>query len=460
MPVLVWSGTYSGEILGFFSKLDNSRITTAYIAIMLLASMGLFIDGFDLNEISTVNELILKNLFAETQLEYLLINVSSFIGMGIGAVALGLVSDRYGRNLVFALDLVFFAVFGILAGLATNWYELFAFRFLLGIGIGGDYPVSSTILSEFSPRMKRGKVLMLMVGFYWIGILVSNGISYALISSLGLLYWRYLFVISGLVAVPIILLRFRIPESPRWLKAHGRPEEAMESIERIAGAQGTGSESTETGARPVRRISLFFSIFFVLSAWFLFDLASYPVGFYFPNAVFVLLGFSGRYSLVVALLKISVFGALISVGAIIGYIIAILIIDRIGRRPLTIAGFLAMTVLLLVFTVFRLTGTPVVIFYFLFVMMEQWIGAVTLFYPTEIFRTDIRSTMQGIATMVSRIGAIAGIFLFPLFQTYQAFFVAFLACLAGLLISVALAPETVGRTIEAASGEKVSENTG
>ncbi|MCL4329426.1 MAG: MFS transporter [Candidatus Thermoplasmatota archaeon] len=443
--------------MGFFDKVDQSRLTGRLALLIVLAAMGLFIDGFDLNEISVANQLVLHGLFSETTLQYALVNISAFIGMAIGGVTLGIVADKRGRNLVFALDLVFFTVFGVLSGLVGNWWELFIFRFLMGIGIGGDYPVSSTILSEFAPKMNRGKILMLMVGFYWVGILVSAGISYALIQAFGLDYWRYLFVISGLIAVPVILFRFEIPETPRWLRSKGRSEEAIMSMDKIGSSESVpSSRKTPEGLLSSMPRNVALSAFFVFTAWFLFDLASYPVGFYLPSVLFQQLGFQSNVTLVQILLELSVFGAIISVGAIIGYIIAIIIVDRIGRRLLTIAGFAAMTILLGIYVVLRLSGGNVVVFYFLFVMMEQWIGAVTLFYPTEIFPTRIRSTMQGTATMVSRIGAILGIFLFPYFSSqYLAFVFALLACLAGLIVSLALAPETTGRTLEESSADAI-----
>jgi len=305
--------------------------------------------------------------------------------------------------------------------------------------------------------MNRGKILMLMVGFYWVGILVSAGISYALIQAFGLDYWRYLFVISGLIAVPVILFRFEIPETPRWLRSKGRSEEAIMSMDKIGSSESVpSSRKTPEGLLSSMPRNVALSAFFVFTAWFLFDLASYPVGFYLPSVLFQQLGFQSNVTLVQILLELSVFGAIISVGAIIGYIIAIIIVDRIGRRLLTIAGFAAMTILLGIYVVLRLSGGNVVVFYFLFVMMEQWIGAVTLFYPTEIFPTRIRSTMQGTATMVSRIGAILGIFLFPYFSSqYLAFVFALLACLAGLIVSLALAPETTGRTLEESSADAI-----
>jgi PHS family inorganic phosphate transporter-like MFS transporter/putative MFS transporter len=443
--------------VGFFDKVDQSRLTGRLALLIVLAAMGLFIDGFDLQGISVANQLVLHGLFSETTLQYALVNISAFIGMAIGGVTLGIVADKRGRNLVFALDLVFFTVFGVLSGLVGNWWELFIFRFLMGIGIGGDYPVSSTILSEFAPKMNRGKILMLMVGFYWVGILVSAGISYALIQAFGLDYWRYLFVISGLIAVPVILFRFEIPETPRWLRSKGRSEEAIMSMDKIGSSESVpSSRKTPEGLLSSMPRNVALSAFFVFTAWFLFDLASYPVGFYLPSVLFQQLGFQSNVTLVQILLELSVFGAIISVGAIIGYIIAIIIVDRIGRRLLTIAGFAAMTILLGIYVVLRLSGGNVVVFYFLFVMMEQWIGAVTLFYPTEIFPTRIRSTMQGTATMVSRIGAILGIFLFPYFSSqYLAFVFALLACLAGLIVSLALAPETTGRTLEESSADAI-----
>ena len=195
-----------------FNKLDTGKIGFQQKKLFTLSSMGIFLDGYDLS-IITMAILVIPAQLDFTKMEYILVDISSFVGMLIGAPVLGLLSDRIGRKKIFGLDLIFFVVFAITAGLSNNFIELFLSRFLMGIGIGGDYPISSTMMAEFSPKKSRGKLLISMVGMYWLGAFVSSFVNYIFV--VNAYFWRYTFIIGGLIAIPVILLRFkntRIPE--------------------------------------------------------------------------------------------------------------------------------------------------------------------------------------------------------------------------------------------------------
>lgn len=426
--------------------MDRSPVRAAHLKLFTLSSMGMFLNGYDLSVITLAMVVIPHQLaFSETQ--YILVNVSSFAGMLVGAPLLGKLADLIGRRRIFGLDLLFFVVFAIASGLSTNFAEMFSFRFLLGMGIGGDYPISATIMSEFSPVKPRGKLLLGMVALYWVGSLFSGIMNLTFIYSA--YFWRYTFIIGGIIALPVIFVRLSVPESPRWLMAHGRPEEAAAAIRIISGAdpgepryQAVQSSSKE---RLFRRHFLL-SLFFVLSAWFLFDVAAYGMGFYIPRVISTI-GFAGNLRLTAES------GIIISIGGIAGYAIGLPFADRLGRRFLTISGFAVMTAVLFAGSIVHITGLALVPYYFIFVLFEQWIGAVTLFYPAEIFPTGVRASAQGLSTAVSRIGAIMGIVLFPLFPVFRSLYVFAFLSLAGLIISILLAPETRERSLESISTE-------
>jgi MFS family permease len=433
-----------------FEDLNSSRIGRAHVGLLVLASMGMFLDGYDLSVI-TLGILVIPRQLDFSKLQYLLVNVSSFAGMLIGAPLLGALADRYGRKTVFGVDLVLFVVFAVTAGLARSFGLLFASRLLLCVGIGGDYPISSTMVSEFAPVRSRGRLLFAMVGMYWVGTLFAGLINYLFAGHTD--FWRYSFVIGGLLAIPVIALRFRTPESPRWLVSRGRIEEADRSRERITGLKRPPrpQEAREAGSQEAGRALRLGEVFrgryalvtlFVLAAWFIFDVESYGFGFYIP-LMFSELGFAGNYR------HIAVGGMVVALGAILGYLIAILIAERVGRRYLTIIGFGMMFALLLLASLTQLRGVyKVVPFVFVFLLFEQWIGAVTLFYPTELFPTSVRSSVQGLATAVSRLGAILGVVVFPLVPIFHSLLVFALMALAGLVVAVVLAPETKQSSLE------------
>ena len=400
------------------NQLDSEKIGSQR-KLFTLSSMGLFLDGYDLS-IITMAILVIPSQLDFTKLQYVLVDVSSFVGMLIGAPILGILSDKIGRKKIFGLDLIFFVVFAITSGLSSNFIELFLSRLLTGVGIGGDYPISSPMMSEFSPRKPRGKLLMAMVGMYWLGAFVSSVVNYIFV--IYPYFWRYTFIIGGLMAVPVILLRFEIPESPRWLLYK----------------QKLGNNA----AKYNKKSSKFYTmLIFVLLSWFIFDVAAYGIGFYYP-VIFSTLGFKDQFR------SIAEISMLISLGGISGYLIALPLADKIGRRFLIISGFFIMSVLLILGSVIKITGIYTVPFFFLFVLFEQWVGAVTLFYPTEIFDTSIRSSIQGLATSVSRVGAIMGIILFPLFPVFRSLSIFAAFSVIGLFLVIFLAPETKNRSLE------------
>ncbi len=402
-----------------FNQLDNGKIGFQQKKLFTLSSMGLFLDGYDLS-IITMAILVIPTQLGFTKPEYILVDISSFVGMLIGAPILGILSDRIGRKKIFGLDLIFFVVFAITSGLSGNFIELFLSRLLMGIGIGGDYPISSTMMSEFSPRKSRGKLLISMVGMYWLGAFASSVVNYVFV--IYPYFWRYTFIVGGLIAIPVILLRFEVPESPRWI---------------------TSKEKEENGYDRYNKKSpkFYVMLIFVLLAWFIFDIAAYGIGFYYP-VIFSTLGFKYQFR------SIAEISMLISIGGISGYLIALPLADRLGRRFLIIAGFFIMSVLLIIGSVIKITGLYTVPFFFLFVLFEQWVGAVTLFYPTEIFDTGIRSSVQGLATSVSRVGAIIGIILFPLFPIFSSLSIFAAFSIIGLFLVIFLAPETKNTSLE------------
>ncbi|CAC11478.1 inorganic phosphate transporter related protein [Thermoplasma acidophilum] len=438
--------------MGFFDEMDNMRMRPFHRKMEILASMGMFLDGYDLSVIAMAI-LLMPIQLKFSKPEYILVNVSALAGMIVGAPLLGRLSDRIGRKKIFDIDLILFVVFAITAGLATNFWMMFISRFMLGVGIGGDYPISSTIVSEFAPVKRRGTLLYAMVGMYWLGSLFSGIMNYTF--AFTYYFWRYTFIIGGIVAIPIISLRMQIPESPRWLVSQGRADEASKVIENITGKEPDLNEGVIEGKeeRSVRFRDLFSSGFlsktvFVLSVWFLFDVASYGIGFYYPTMMREI-GLSASALNTAGLRVIAEIGMIVAVGAIVGYAVAMMLADRVGRRVLTLVGVFVMFALLFLGSMVKIVSLiPLVSFFFSFVLFEQWVGAATLFYPTELYPTNYRSTIQGIATSVSRVGAIMGVVVFPLYPIFHSMFLFATLMFVAFVITVLFAPETKKKPLE------------
>ncbi|AKV74133.1 MFS transporter [Metallosphaera sedula] len=361
-----------------------------------ISSAGFLLDGYDLSVISFALLFLPKELHL-TPLQEGLVSSASLMGMILGSVLLGLLSDKMGRKRLMGLDLVIFTVFAITSALSQNFLEMFLSRLLLGVGIGGDYPLSSSLMAEYSPSRSRGRYLVGAVSMYWVGTLLSAVVNLVFLPT-GDYFWRYSFAFGALLSIPVIVARFSLPESPRWLISKGK-------------LKGDGIPTQEeenkgvTGFLDLFRMRLLPYLLLVSAIWFLFDVASYGIGLYYP-AIFREFSLPSNYEVIYATM-------IIAVGAILGYILAEVAIDSLGRRAVLLSGLGVMALLLAVGGVLRLTGVVLVPYFAVFVAMEQWAGAVTLFYPAELFPTPVRSSAQGFATAVSRIGAVLGVVFFP-----------------------------------------------
>jgi len=430
-------------------SIDELPVTGFHWGLSTLAAMGVFLDGYDLNVIA-FSVLLVSSYFriSNTSVSYALLLSSGLIGMAIGGVTFGRVADRIGRKAMFVINIVLFIFFTLLSALATNVPELIIFRVLMGIGLGADYPISSSLIAEFAPKRDRGKLLMYGIMFYWLGVLVSGAVNYFVLPLGPSLSWRVALGVGAAIAVPVIAARWLMPESARWLNAVGRKDEAEGVMER---AMGPGAYSLPQ-ARAVGVRELFSKhwkeLAFVLITWFAFDVGAYGFGFYTPTLYYEL----GIRSLSTVVL----FGTLTAPFPILAYLALMRIIDRYGRKRLSIVGFAVMAAVLIVLVpLVSITPYALLPLFIVFSSFEQWPGGILSFsYSTELFPTNVRGLAQGLGTSVSRIGGVLGVLLFPIIKGYgliygSIFFLAFI--LLAMAITAVMAPETSGKSLEEAS---------
>jgi putative MFS transporter len=183
-----------------------------------------------------------------------LIASAGFLGMFLGALVAGRLADRYGRRPLFMATLLTYSIATLLSGLAWNLPSLLAFRFLVGLGLGGELPVASTLVSEFAPAGSRGRMLVILESFWAYGWILAAVIGLVVVPALPEWGWRVAFFIGALPALYALYLRRRLPESPRYLELAGRHEEAVAVVRRLETAAGAGSVPLEPEiARPSRR---------------------------------------------------------------------------------------------------------------------------------------------------------------------------------------------------------------
>src|SRR5260221_3451321 len=212
------------EVIG--RAIDLAPLTKPLMFIIAVAAAGFLFDSFDIVIVSYALPSIAKE-FQLTPQQVGLIGSSALAGMGIGSWIWGWIADRWGRRIVFAATVLMFSVFTGIAGLSFSLGFLIGARVLTVLGLGGMVPIDSALVAEYAPARIRGRVSACLPLCWPIGIFAAAGTSLAVVPTIG---WRWLFAIGVLPAILAFIIRRGIPESPRWLAAHGRTEEAQASL--------------------------------------------------------------------------------------------------------------------------------------------------------------------------------------------------------------------------------------
>jgi MFS transporter, PHS family, inorganic phosphate transporter len=337
-------------------------------------------------------------------------------------------------------------------------------RVILGIGIGGDYPVSATIMSEYSGKQSRGRLIGLVFAMQGAGLVVGPLVASILLAS-GLsdnLVWRILLGIGAIPGLAVYYLRRQIHETPRFALAGGASEEAEAAI---ADATGRGSgkvASGESTARTphsvsegflelVRNRRLLVWLIGAAGAWMLLDFCYY--GNTISRPEIIKLANPNASELTTILLQL----AIVAVFAVPGYIVAILLLDKVGRKSIQMLGFAIMALMFLLIGVIPGVSTTLAPFLILYgvsyFFTEFGPNMTTFIYPAELFPTEVRTTDHGISAGAGKIGAFIGAFLFPdILASHLGLRGAMVICpvvaAVGLLLTSFALPETRGKSLE------------
>jgi MFS transporter, PHS family, inorganic phosphate transporter len=300
---------------------------------------------------------------------------------------------------------------------------LIGFRFLLELGVGGDYPVSAVMVSEYANRRDRGKLVGMVFGTQALGLVVGPLIALALLGS-GIsndTAWRVLLGLGAVPAAAVIYLRCRMPESPRYhAQVQGRAGQAASVIPGLAGGQVNGNGSGDMRHTMGLRAFLTSRRWLITLAgtagcWFLLDYAYYGNTISTPQ----ILGLISPHASTMT--KIALQLAIFVVAAVPGYVLAIARLDRIGHRKLQLVGFAVMAAC---FTVIALVpGMTTMVVPFLLVYGVSYFftefgpNMTTFVLPSELFPVSMRTTGHGISAGIGKLGAFIGVFLFPVLQT-------------------------------------------
>jgi putative MFS transporter len=418
---------------------------------------GMFLDGYILGIIGPVTTDMTTDLGLST-LWVGLIAAAPLFGIFIGSPLGGWATDKFGRKPMFLVDM---GLFVIASGLqffagASQFFvdsavQLFVIRLLMGIAIGGEYSIGWPLMSEFSPARLRGRLLGVTVIAWYVGFMVAFIVGHVLIEYTDL-SWRVILGSSTLIAVVLFIARIGLPESPRWLWNQGRRKEAHDIAHRYMESAADMTDVEHEDTRPGSFGMLFSSQYwratlFTAGFWFCAVTPYFAIAT-FADSVLEKYGLSGGFA----------GGVGLSALAALGVVITVLLIDKVGRRVLTVPTQWLCTVFLAIIGLWA--GAPplvVLILFLAFSFFNAGYNTLTSIYPGEVFPTEIRGIGTGFAAAVSRIGAGLGTFLLPwsmanLGVSASMLIAAGIAAI-GAALSQWLAPETKGKSLtETAAG--------
>lgn len=426
-------------------------MTRRHWLIFAVSAMGFVFDSFDLQTVSISATRIAADLHL-TPYEVGTLFSGAAGGMLVGSLLFGTAADRIGRRLCFQLSVLVFSLASGLAYFAQDGTQLVLLRFLTGIGLGGFIPVDYALMSEFMPRRRRGLLFGLWAMFLPIGTLLSARVGNLILPSFG---WRPMFLAGAAPALLVLLIRFCVPESPRFLLARGRTEEARESLRWLAAGRRL-PEAVErvlqiaTPARAGEWISMrdvvsrpyLTRTLYLWGAWFCFVFCYFGLVSWLPALLATHKGVSSR--------DVFRFMTLFALSGIAGRVLVALTIDRLGRRVLVAGCASAAAAAGLAFGAAQAEAFVFAAVCALGLGLEALTGALATMTP-ELYPTRIRATGVGWAQGIGRLGAIAAplvvgavipLGILPVFLCFAAAF------LAVSLLTVTLAPETKGRSLE------------
>src|SRR5487761_1804188 len=437
--------------------LDEAPLSLFHLKAAVTAAMGFFTDAYDLFIIGVAVTLISKE-WSLSSLQTSFLSSATLIATLVGAVVFGRIADILGRKRVYGLVAAIMALGALATAVAPNYVWLVIFRLVLGIGIGGDYPVSAVLASEYANRDRRGMLVSLVFSAQAAGLVIGPVVALVLLAS-GVshdLAWRIMLGLGAIPALSVVYLRSRMPESPRFAaQVQGREAQARDDIERysqgVVRSAGEGADRVRSSLR--RFLSTPRTLLLILGtagSWFLLDYVYYGNTI---SAPVILAGVAPKANLMESTAWTLILFALFAVP---GYILALLTIDRIGHRRLQWIGFLGMA------ASFAIIGfipgmthviAPFLLMYGVSYFFTEFGPNVTTFViPTEVYGVGERTTGHGISAGIGKLGAFLGVFLFPLLSSALGLGGVLIFCsglgLAGAALTRVL-PEPCGISLDA-----------
>jgi putative MFS transporter len=437
-------------------SIDDIEPNRFHRLLTVRSSGGAFVDGYVLSIIGIAMPSFVPAL-GLTEFWEGMIAVAALIGIFFGGLLGGALTDKYGRKLAYFIGPAIFTVCSLLHFFADSAYLIFLLRFLIGLGVGIEYPVATAFLVEFLPKKIRGPRLAGLTIYWFMGAATAYVVGQLILSSLGHDGWKSVLASTAFFSAILLLIRMGTPESPRWLISKGRDQEALSVVRSVFGNECTLknlSEHRHQGERlsllTALRLGYAKRMIFVYTFTTCTIIPVYAVYAFAPK-VLEALNLRGSWN---------AYGSIsITLLFVLGSIGATALVNVMGRRKLLIWSLFLSGCALLLLGYYASGAAGLILFLFgAYAFLSGGAQVLQWVYPNEIFPTEIRTSVVGLGTSISRIGAIIGTYLVPMaIQSIgigNVMTVAACITFIGFIVSWRLAPETVGISLsEAASLE-------
>lgn len=385
-------------------RLEALPLGRFHYELLLVTGLGWLFDSMDTGLIAFILPVLAKEWgLAPGQMG--LIGSIGLIGIALGAVVSGTIADRIGRKKVFTITVLLYSIASAFCALSWNYQSLLVFRFLVGFGLGGELPVAATLVSEYAPSRVRGRFIVLLESFWGLGWIAAACIAYFFIPLYG---WRMAFLIGALPALYVCLIRMHMPESVRYLLAHGRVGEARQivvSLERqlhvpvapFVSEKETVPVVAKASFRELWKKPFASRTIMLWLVWFGINFSYYGIFMWLPSLVFQQ-GFT--------VVKTFEYVLIMTLAQLPGYYCAAWLVDKIGRKY-TLSAFLLFSGVASYF--FGHASTAAALMMWGSVMSFFNLGAwgVLYTYTPEQYPTAIRALGSGWAAGFGRFGGMA-----------------------------------------------------
>jgi putative MFS transporter len=389
------------------ARLDRLPIGSFHYGIFWLVGAGMFFDGYDLYVGTNVLAATLQSGFSTLPLNADFVS-KTFLGMTIGALIAGFLGDMFGRRFTYQVNLAIFGLASLAAAAAPNMPALNWIRFVMGLGLGAEIVVGYSTLTEFVPAQTRGRWLAFMAFLVVSGLPVTALLGYLIIPTWG---WRPMFVIAGIGALVVWWLRKNLPESPRWLEAQGRVDEAdalLTAIEKrsasplppvVPAAPAPLADVTALIRPPLLQRMIVGSWVLITVNTLIFGFVTWLPQFFLQQGLTITRSY--EYILVLAIAS--------PAGCALGALCA----DSIGRRGTIIGASVATALLGAAYATFTAATPPALILTIGFLLvLAIYVQVALLFgvYTPELFPTELRLRANGICNTLGRAATIVSPF--------------------------------------------------